>query len=537
MIFFLILFSILKEPEVRVYLKTSNEVLIKSESKIFCSKKLLTPPIKIQIEKGRLVINDFCGKKILGGQIVYLKAKDNDFLKFENINYRGSILLILVNKKILIINKLSIEDYLYGVVPKEMGPKKYPSIEALKAQAIVARSYALYKTKKPKNKFYDLCSTPACQVYGGASAEFELSNRAVNETKGLVLVNSDGEIQETFYMATCGGHTSYGKNIFPHSQHSKNFPSKPCFELPAFEINSVKKTNLKKEAGVLKILWNDNFTLGIRKYFGIKEDKNYCFAFLKFLKENGKNCKDLFSLPLFKDTYISYLKGEKEENLLWEIAYKIFFSRGEIKNFSAIFSYLEEDKIYFLQEENPYCLNNDLLLFLKRNNEIINTERIVIYPSDKVEVILSENNILSLEKQEPNINEYADGRAEKSKWLIFLKNEEIAEKLKMQKVEKLEILEKSKEGRVLKLKISGGDKQVILERLDVRFKLDLPEILFEIIPSPDGYFFYGSGWGHGVGLCQEGAFGMGCFGLDYEYILKYYYPSFKIKKLEYNFLK
>lgn len=533
MIFFFILFSILKEPEIRVYLKTSSEVLIKSENKIFFSKELLTPPIKIQIEKGRLVINDFCGRKIIGGQIVYLKAKDNAFLNFESINYRGSFLLILHNNKILIINKLPIEEYLCGVVPKEMGPKKYPSIEALKAQAIVARSYALYKIKKPENKFYDLCSTPACQVYGGASAEAELSSRAVKETKGIALVNSGGEIQETFYMATCGGHTALGKDIFPLGEHSKYFPSKTCFELPSFEINSIKKTNLKKEGGVLEILWNGNFAYGIKKYFGINRDKNYCVGFLKFLKENGKNCKDLFSLPLFKEVYISYLKGEKEENLLWEIAYKIFSRRGEIKNFTGIFSFQEGDKIYFLQEENPYCINNDTLLFLKRNNEIINTEKIAIYPSDKVEVILSENNILSLEKQEPPINEYADGRAEKAKWLIFLKNEEITEKLRMEKVEKLEILKKSNEGRVLKLKISGGNKEVYLERLDVRFKLGLPEILFEIIPSPDGYFFYGSGWGHGVGMCQEGAFGMGCFGLDYEYILNYYYPSFKIKKLEY----
>lgn len=533
MIFFLILFLISKEPEIRVFLKEVEEVKIKSEDKVLSSKYVLTPPLKLKVKKGRIIIEDFCGQIIEGGQIVHLKPKESNFLNFEEINYRGSLFLIENKNKIMVINKLLIEDYLLGVVPKEMGPKKYPSLEALKAQAVVARSYGIYKIKKPMHKFYDLCATPACQVYGGASIEAELSNRAVKETRGIILYDEKDEVVEAFYMATCGGHTASGTDIFPLGEQSRNFPSKTCFELPFFEINSKYRTNLKREGTVLKILWDGNFQWGLKKYFGIKEKKDFCGAFLKFLKEKGNSCTELFSLPLFKDLYILYLRGEKTENLLWELAYKIYFSREKIRNYSGIFSYLSENKLFLLQEENPFCFSENTLLFLKNNNEIVNLENLKLYPSDRVELTLLEDKILSLTKQEPPLNEYADGRAERAKWIQFLKNEEIAEKLKLEKVENLEIIKKSEEGRILKLKVSDGKKEVLLERLDVRFKLGLPEILFEIISVPDGYFFYGSGWGHGVGLCQEGSFGMGCFGLDFMYILGYYYPNFKISNLNY----
>lgn len=533
MIFFLIFFSLLKEPEIRVFLKELKEVKIKSEDKIMSSQNTLTPPIIAKIQGGRIIIEDFCGLKIEGGQIIHLKPKGENFLNFEDIYYRGSIFLIENKNKILVINKLPLEDYLKGVVPKEIGPKKYPSLEALKAQAVVARSYGTYKIKKPMHKFYDLCATPACQVYGGASAEMELSTRAVEETRGLILIDEKGEAVEAFYMATCGGHTASGDDIFPLGEKSKNFPSKPCFELPFFEINSEVNTDLKKEGGTLQILWNGNFEWGIKKYFGIKKNGDFCKVFLKFFNENGEGCNDLFSLPLFKDLYISFLKGEKVENLLWELAYKLYYLRGEIKSVSGIFSYILENKIYLLQEENPFCLSEKTLLFLKKNNEFLNFQNLKVYPSDRIELILEGDKVLAIEKQEPAINEYADGRAERAKWVQFLRKEEIAEKLKMEKVEKLEILKKSEEGRVLKLKISGGKNEVILERLDIRFKLGLPEILFEIVPVADGYYFYGSGWGHGVGLCQEGSFGMGAFGLDFKYILRYYYPNFKLGSLNY----
>lgn len=528
MIFFIIFFLLSKEPEIRVLIGEVKEAKIRSEEKIYFSKYKLNPPLTVKIKDGNLIVFDFCEREINGGKILNLKPEEKNFLNFEGVNYRGSLILILDKNKILVINKIPLEDYLLGVVPKEMGPRKYPSIEALKAQAVVARSYGIFKIKKPMNKFYDICSTAKCQVYGGASAETEISSRAVNETKGLVLVDEDGAVVEAFYMATCGGHTSSGEDIFPLGGKSKKFPSKECFFLPSFEFNSNLKFNFKKESAILKLFWNNDLKSGIKKYLGINISEKICIDFLRFLKEKGSSCSELFSLPIFKDTYISYLKGEKEENLLWEILYKFFVLREDLTNISGIFSYSIEDKIYILNDENPYCFTDKTLLYLKRGENLINVESLRLYPGDRLNLTLINGNLYSIEKEEPMINEYADGRAEKAKWIYFLKSEEIAEKFGLKRVEKIEVIKKSKEGRVLKLKISDGKKEVLLERLDVRFKLGLPEILFEILKAPGGYFFYGGGWGHGVGLCQEGAFGMASFGFNFEDILKYYYPYFSL---------
>src|SRR6185295_10910292 len=105
-----------------------------------------------------------------------------------------------------IINALDLEDYLRGVVPNELSPVSFPQLEALKAQAVAARTYALRNRGQFQAQGYDICATPTCQVYKGASTENELSDRAVNETRGVV-ATWHGELINAMYTSTCGGHT------------------------------------------------------------------------------------------------------------------------------------------------------------------------------------------------------------------------------------------------------------------------------------------------------------------------------------------
>ncbi len=145
-----------------------------------------------------------------------------------------------------------------------------------------------------------------------------------------------------------------------------------------------------------------------------------------------------------------------------------------------------------------------------------------------MELWMEDETILALVKEEPYLNEAADGRAKLARWLRYLSFDDIGEKTGVQGVRRLEIKKSTPEGRVIALEIIGAKGTRTLERLDVRFKLGLPEILFKILPVQDGVFFLGGGWGHGVGLCQEGAFGMGAYGLDFKTILNYYYPKFQV---------
>jgi peptidoglycan hydrolase-like amidase len=128
---------------------------------------------------------------------------------------RGALVVWLNDRGALnLVNELPLEQYLRGVVPRELGPGSYPELEALKAQAVAARSYTLRNLGGFADEGYDLCSTPKCQVYGGVAAEHPLSDRAVAETAGEILVYA-GEPIEALYSATCGGHTEDVETIFP----------------------------------------------------------------------------------------------------------------------------------------------------------------------------------------------------------------------------------------------------------------------------------------------------------------------------------
>lgn len=134
-------------------------------------------------------------------------------------DYRGSIHLVLNPRgRINVVNALPLEEYLRGVVPLELPPGAYPEIEALKAQAIAARSYALVRLGRHRDEGYDLVDDARAQVYGGITAERELSNRAISETRGIAAVfpNEEGKLEpiEALYTANCGGRTENNEEVF-----------------------------------------------------------------------------------------------------------------------------------------------------------------------------------------------------------------------------------------------------------------------------------------------------------------------------------
>lgn len=143
-------------------------------------------------------------------------AADNDtgVITINNKDYRGKIQPTRVNGgSIIPVNAVSIEEYLYGVVPSEMSPSY--AEEALKAQAVAARTYAIKKMdmKVHENKGYDLCDGTHCQSYKGKSAEFPATNAAVDATKGLVIYHK-GEPIEAVFFASSGGYTENSEDIW-----------------------------------------------------------------------------------------------------------------------------------------------------------------------------------------------------------------------------------------------------------------------------------------------------------------------------------
>jgi stage II sporulation protein D len=136
---------------------------------------------------------------------VFISTQDKGEIIINGRKFRGDICLIRKGDAgLLVVNYIDLEDYIQGILYHEAS--HYWPMEALKAQAIVCRTYALYQMQENKFNDFDMTSDIYSQVYGGKTSERLRTNRAVKETKGQVLTYS-GNIFPSYYHATCGGHT------------------------------------------------------------------------------------------------------------------------------------------------------------------------------------------------------------------------------------------------------------------------------------------------------------------------------------------
>jgi len=148
----------------------------------------------------------------VGGRTVRrLTISSPSVLKVNGKGYRGLVEFYPQDKGVLAVNELPLEDYLVGLINCEIS-SLWP-IEAVKAQAVIARSYAIYQKDVRKNALYHLESSVMDQVYNGVDIEDSRAARAVSETAGEVLVFAGGVIQ-AFYHSNCGGHTEAAVNVW-----------------------------------------------------------------------------------------------------------------------------------------------------------------------------------------------------------------------------------------------------------------------------------------------------------------------------------
>lgn len=169
---------------------------------------------------GRIQVNDESGK------VVFMFEGKDRFLVVRALEQKGTVPLVNVDGRrfrgdiefkrhnggnITVVNTLPLQEYLYGVVPREMNPNWH--IEALKAQAVAARNYAIVNMGKHGGYGFDVCSTTDCQVYGGYDWEKESSNFAVDQTKGRIMVYNGKPITAFFHSAS-GGYTENAENVW-----------------------------------------------------------------------------------------------------------------------------------------------------------------------------------------------------------------------------------------------------------------------------------------------------------------------------------
>ncbi len=179
------------------------------------------PSVTASVTENGLTLTSYGGEALCtvhAGETIRVTAADrNNLITFLDKSYRDSIDLLFTGTAITVINYITIDDYIRGVLPCEV----YPSwnIEALKAAAVVTRTYSLRYAEQSSHQSsgFDICTTTHCQTYGGTSKEAASTDRAVAETAGLV-VTYNGELAMTPY-TTCAGnatenvHTVWGSDL------------------------------------------------------------------------------------------------------------------------------------------------------------------------------------------------------------------------------------------------------------------------------------------------------------------------------------
>ena len=167
------------------------------------------------------------GREKLRGDVLTIRPSGAGELALDGRRYRGALELRHKSGGLTAVNIVPVDDYLRSVVPEEM-PVDWPA-EAIKAQSVAARSFALASRGRHSSECYDLCTTTHCQLYTGTAAEKSASNAAIKATRGEVLTYGGKPIEALFHTDS-GGMTENSEDVWgshvPYLRAAKDTPAK-----------------------------------------------------------------------------------------------------------------------------------------------------------------------------------------------------------------------------------------------------------------------------------------------------------------------
>ena len=568
-----------------------------------------------------LVVRPFGGSPIRfsAGVSLTVEPPADGFLEWEGRPYRGSFTVFRSGSGVTVVNRTTLEEYLFGVVPLELPPDLFPEIEALKAQALAARTYALTPRDAYTRRGYDLCSGPACQVYGGVAAERPLSTAAVRETAGEAIFH-DGRLIDALYTAACGGYTENAENVF--SNPTPYLVARACIRegggvrLRGASADAPLDAALVRIAGALPAGWNGaglspaasrgeaaRILTGVVRWLGLPAcDSEGSAGGELTLREFGRlaeatRCRDPQGPLLGPGPDGSELAREGGPAIGRLLAEGLFdpsergldpgrpvsrrevigvaaslmrrdgqlLRRGQIREVSArdgrVQVTLEAD------DDEPATGEKVLerleptgaaLLFREvRPTRIPGREEPAALALPAGELRLRVGDFVRYHAavrpaagEEPlrfellvleDLGDAHDRFSRQSSWLVPKNNADLSDAVNevepIGRIVALEPLELGASGRVVRLRITGTRGSFDVRGLRIRRLLGLAENLFRAEPRRDAngevteWWFFGRGWGHGLGLCQAGAYGMAASGAGYRDILAHYYPGTEIRSV------
>jgi stage II sporulation protein D len=549
--------------------------------------------------------------------VTFASDSETTPVRFDDRPYRGRIEVFTNTRGALtVVNVLGLEDYVKGVVPNELSAGGFPLLEAHKAQAIAARTYALRNRGQFMSQGYDLLPTTRSQVYRGLVSENALSSRAVDETRGIV-ATFDGEPINALYTSTCGGRTEDAANIFDNAvpylkgrecaaegraalaiftiktsrdpaelKDDQNVPlARDVALLTIQSFTSLRKISdswLKDEAEVAEVRsWLTSVArLAHQAAPAVSEDvdKPPAFATALTLAAYGESrggtllnnadvdyflaVRDAAEIPaanradvamLIRDGYLAVLpdatlrprealsraRAIHSISRLMEARNLLQLQKGTARPTSDDSLVLRSSK----GKDQPIKVSGDAFLFRQigetvypvRSVPLVGGEPVVFHVNaagevDYLEVRPAPNGAaadrfspftnwsadMSLGQAQARLGRYASGIGS----LVDLR-----------------VVARGRSRRAIDLEVVGSDgtRHVLGGR--IRSALGLREQLFVIEHKYDesgrvtGLTFLGRGWGHGVGMCQVGAYGLAKQGFSYDQILKAYYTGIELTRM------
>lgn len=218
------------DKTVRVLLaENKKSAEIKHSGRVYIYTPDLSKKYKVSAP-GTLAVRALGGGKIQLGtlqsaQPIILEPAKNTLLTWDKNVYSGKIFIIPAGNSFHLVEHAPLETYLYGVLPYEMS-YTWP-LEALKAQAVAARTYTLKSLENVKNKNFDLYSDVRSQMYKGGGKQYDSVKKAVDGTRGQVLTFDD-KLFYTYYHANCGGGTDDVRSWNPGASSIKPLSGASC---------------------------------------------------------------------------------------------------------------------------------------------------------------------------------------------------------------------------------------------------------------------------------------------------------------------
>ena len=464
--------------------------------------------------------------------------------------------------ELLVIDELSLEAYLRGVVPAEMGPAVFPELEALKAQAVAARTYAVAHLGDHADEGYDLCATPACQAYAGVAAEHRLTDRAVADTAGLVATWQGAPI-DAMYSSTCGGHTEDAGLLFP-DRAQPYLVGVPCAWERRLEVSGEAVTDgeprdqvgfaaavatrllgVAPEADGAAVLAGVARRLGTAPPAGdadTPDDLAAALLELSGLATAGERLTPattpLEQLLYLADLYHVELAGPAAANRgRWPAAaaLAVLELRGDVtRDQGEAVPRPDGMGIFPRRAERSEPLPSPLPLWEELDRAWRPLATAGVRPGTGLVRYRAGDRVLALVVERGGGDGEADRRSAWRDWIRERSWSEIAAALGVPDLSRLKITRRGQSGRVVGLEAVGEDGHIrTVSGFEIRRVLDLPDTLFamHVRSDPDGtriVRFLGRGWGHGIGLCQNGAYGLARAGMSFDRILEHYYTGISL---------